>query len=164
MSARTLDASERYCVFSCDEHWYGLPALAVRSIVPCPELTPVPFSDPILAGICHTQNEFLPVVRLRALADSQYDASESADQQVLILLGPNGPWGLLIDRAESLASLEISISSFSNQQDRWAKATLGSASYQNHVLEVLDPVAVFEYASGLIDGFWQNSGSPGLVG
>ncbi|MEL7497472.1 MAG: chemotaxis protein CheW [Planctomycetota bacterium] len=157
MNQQTLDNSERFCVFSCDENWYGVPALAVRSIVPCPELTDVPFSDPILQGISQIQNEFLPVVSLRALTQIQYEATDQSDQQVIVLNGNGGPWGLLIDRAESLATLETSISNFSNNQDRWAKATLGSASYQDHVLQILDPNAVFDYAASLIDGFWANS-------
>lgn len=159
MNRRTLDDSERYCVFSSDDRWYGLPALSVRSIVPCPELTPVPFSDPILMGISHIRNEFLPIVSLQALTQIQYESSSETEKQVMVLLGPNGPWGLLIDQAESLATLETSISNFSNHQDRWTKATLGTASYQNQVLQILDPHAVYEYAASLIDGFWANSGA-----
>lgn len=159
MNHQTLDNTERYCVFSCGDRWYGIPALAVRRIVPCPELTTVPFCDPILQGISHTHNEFLPVVSLRALSEMQYESASEAEQQVLIMLGPDGPWGLLIDQAATLATLETSISNFSNHQDPWTKATLGSASYQNHVLQVLDPHSVYEYAVTLIDGFWSNSGS-----
>ena len=158
MINKTLDQSERHCVFRSDENWYGLPALAVRGIVPRPVLTSTPQSDPILKGVCHTQNEFLPVVSLRALTQIQYETGADTEQQMLILLGPQGPWGLLIDQAVSLASLEISIATYSDAQDRWANTVLGSASFQNRVLDVLDPVALYEYAASLIDGFWQNSG------
>lgn len=162
MSQKALDDRERHCVFCCDDQWYGIPALVVRTIVPCPELTSVPFSDPILVGVCQIQNEFLPVVSLRALTQIQYESVSNGEQQVMVLNGPAGPWGLLVDRAVALASLEMSISSFSNQQDRWAKAILGSATYQEHVLSVLDPAAVFEYARQLIDGYWENSGLSSL--
>lgn len=156
MNQLALDNSERYCVFKSDDNWYGVPALSVRSIVPRPELTSAPHSDPILKGICHIQNEFLPVVSLQALTQIQYETSPESEQQLLILLGPQGPWGLLIDGASALAALEISISTYSNQHDQWAKATVGSATYQNQVLQILDPNAVFEYAASLIDGFWRN--------
>ena len=158
MSQLSLDQTERYCVFRCDDRWYAIQALAVRSIVPRPELTPAPQSDPILKGICHTQNEFLPVISLRALTQIQYETAAGSEQQLLILSGPQGPWGLLIDQADSLATLEIAISNYANSADRWAQATLGSASYRNQVLEVLDPVAVYEYAAGLIDGYWLHGG------
>lgn len=156
MNQLKLDNSERYCVFRNDGSWYGLPALAVRNIVHDPRITPAPYSDPILHGICHTQNEFIPVVSLQALTEIQYDKARPELQQLMILLGPQGPWGLMIDEAVALAALETSISTFSNNQDRWAKATLGSASYQNHVLQILDPTAIYEYAASLIDGFWHN--------
>jgi chemotaxis signal transduction protein len=162
MNQLTLDNSERYCVFQCADRWYGVPAISVRSIVPQPETTSAPYSDPILEGIVHIQNEFLPVVSLQALTQIQYDqASTDSERQLAILLGPQGPWGLLIDKAESLASLEISLSEISDQQDKWARACTGSASYQNQILQILDPTALYEYAASLIGGFWQTE-SPQL--
>ena len=157
MNQLQLDNSERYCVFQCADRWYGVPALSVRSIVPVPAITPAPYSDPILEGIVHLQNEFLPVVNLRSLTEIQYDQTVATDQQLAVLLGPEGAWGLLIDRAETLASLEVAFTEMANEQDRWAKAVLGSASYQNQILQILDTAALYEYASSLIDGFWQGS-------
>ena len=160
MNQLTLDNSERYCVFQCADRWYGVPALAVRSIVPVPTITPAPYSDPILEGIVHLQNEFLPVVNLRALTEIQYETESESDQQLAVLIGPQGSWGLLIDRADSLASLEVSLSEVSNQQDRWAQAVFGSASYKNQILQILDPDALYQYAESLIGGFWQSNSSP----
>ena len=154
-----LDNSERFCVFQSGGSWFGIPALAVKSVVPRPVITSTPHSDPILKGLCHIQNEFLPVVSLQALTQIQYETSPDAEQQLLIILGPQGPWGLLIDQAVSLAVLETSISTFSNQQDQWSKATLGSATYQNQVLQILDPAAIYEYASNLLNMFWQSAGT-----
>ena len=153
-----LDNSKRYCVFQSGGSWFGIPALAVKSVVPRPDITPTPHSDPILKGLCHLQNEFFPVVSLQALTEIQYETSPDAEQQLLIILGPQGPWGLLIDKAVSLADLETSISTFSNQQDTWSKVTLGSATFQNRVLQILDPTAIYQYASNLLDMFWQSAG------
>lgn len=162
MNQRSLDNSERHCVFCSDDQWFAVPAMVVRTIVPCPDLSPVPFSDPILVGVSQIQNEFIPIVSLRALTQIQYESAPSHEQQVMVFNGPAGPWGLLVDRAVALATLEMSIASYSGDQDRWARAVLGSASYQQHVLQVLDPDAVFEYAHQLIDGFWENSGLSAL--
>lgn len=159
MNQLTLDNSERYCVFQCADRWYGIPALAVRSIVPAPPITPSPYSDPILEGLVHLQNEFLPVVNLRALTEIQYETDSAAEQQLAVLIGPQGSWGLVIDRADSLASLEVSLSEVSSQQDRWAQAVFGSASYKNQVLQILDPDALYQYAESLIGGFWQSNSS-----
>ena len=163
MNQVQLDNSERYCVFQCADRWYGVPALSVRSIVPLPPITPAPHCDPILQGIVHLQNEFLPVVNFRSLTEIQYDQNESNEQQLAVMLGPDGAWGLSIDRAEALASLEVAFTEISNEQDRWSKAVLGSASYQNQILQILAPIALYEYASSLIGGFWQSEATSTLT-
>ncbi len=163
MNKVQLDNSERYCVFQCADRWYGVPALSVRSIVPLPPVTPTPHCDPILQGIVHLQNEFIPVVNFRSLTEIQYDQNETTDQQLAVLLGPEGAWGLSIDRAETLASLEVSFTEIANEQDRWSKAVLGSASYQNRILQILAPIALYEYASSLIGGFWESESTSTLT-
>ena len=157
MNQQALDNSERYCVFRNVDGWFGIPALAVRSIVPRPELTQTPHCDPILKGFCHLQNEFVPVVSLIALAQIEYETSPDSEQQLMILHGPQGPWGVLIDQAFALAALEISISTFSSRQDKWSKVTIGSAFYQNQVVQILEPTALYHYASNLLDMFWQSA-------
>lgn len=152
----TLNNEGRCCIFRSGESWFGISALAVRSIVPRPEIMPVPQSDPSLKGICHIQNEFIPVVSLQALSSIQYDTSADAEQQMIILLSPSGAWGLLIDEAAALAELEISISTFTNRNDPWSRVIAGSASWKNQVLQILDPIATSQYASRLLDMFWQS--------
>lgn len=153
-----LDNSERFCVFQCGDSWFGIPALAVRSVVPRPNITPTPHSDPILTGLAHIQNEFIPVVSLQALTQIQYETSPGAEQQLLIILGPQGSWGLLIDQAVSLAALETSISTISNHNDQWSKVTLGSATYQNQFLQIVDPTAIYSYTANLLNMYWQSAG------
>jgi purine-binding chemotaxis protein CheW len=159
MNQLVLDNSERYCVFRSGERLYGISALSVRSIEPRPEITTAPQSDPILTGLCHLQNEFFPVVSLQALTQIQYETPDESEQQLLILHGPMGPWGMLIDQAIGLAALETSISAICHQQDTWSKVTLGSASFQNQVLQILDPAALFRYTSNLIEMFWNSPGT-----
>ena len=144
------------CIFRSGENWFGVAALAVRSIVPRPDISRLPHADASLQGVCHVHNEFIPAVSLRALSSIQYDTSAEDEQQLAILLSPQGPWGLLIDEAATLAELEISISTYSNQNDPWSRVIIGSASWNNQVLQILDPVAMQQYASRLLEMFWQS--------
>lgn len=150
-----LDNLHRFCIFRSGNDWFGIPALAVRSIIPRPELMETPHCDPTLQGICHVQNEFIAVVSFQAIDQVQYDIAPGSEQQLMILNGPQGPWGMLIDQAITLAELETSISTLGGAQDRWSKVIKGSASYENQVLQVLDANALYRYAAGILESFWQ---------
>ncbi len=58
-----LPTAEKYCLFQRATVTFGLLATAVREVAIRPSITVVPDADPLLAGICHIRNEFLPVVR-----------------------------------------------------------------------------------------------------
>lgn len=156
MSNLDFENSERFCVFRSSDTWLGIPALAVRRVEPRPQLTPIPQSDPILLGLAHLQNEFVPVVSLRALTHVQYENSTQLEKQLLVLAGHHGAWGLLIDQVVTLAPLETSYSSFTTQEDRWSAVTVGSATYRDQVLQILEPLALYRYAAGLLEVFWQD--------
>jgi chemotaxis signal transduction protein len=157
MKDSVLNDNSRCCVFRSGENWFGIGALAIHGIVPRPEIAELPHADASLKGVCHIQNEFIPVVSLRALSSIQYETSADAEQQLAILLSPQGMWGLLIDEATTLAELEISISNFSNDSDPWSRVVIGSASWNDQVLQILDPVAIHRYASRLLEMFWESS-------
>ena len=157
MSKNILNDDSRCCVFRSGENWFGIGALAIHGIVPRPEIAELPHADASLKGVCHIQNEFIPVVSLRALSSIQYETSADAEQQLAILLSPQGMWGLLIDEATTLAELEISISNFSDDSDPWSRVVIGSASWNDQVLQILDPVAVHQYASRLLEMYWESS-------
>jgi purine-binding chemotaxis protein CheW len=157
MNQLALDNSDRHCIFQSGDDWFGIPALSIRSIVPRPAISQTPYSDPILQGISHVQNEFVPVISFQSLTQVQYDAAPGSEQQLLIMTGSHGPWGLLIDQAVALSSLETSISTFSGRHDRWSSVTVGSASFQNQVVQILDPTAMYQYASNLLEMYWQNN-------
>lgn len=152
-----FDGSERFCIFQCHEHWYGISALDVQGVSPRPEIRSVPNSDPVLSGISHVHNNFMPVVSLRALAQINYEQDSNSQQQLLTLPGPPGPWGVLIDQVISLAPLEVSISNFSNANDQWSKVLSGSASYRNQVVQILDAKALYQYADSMLKRFWNSS-------
>ena len=150
-----INDSERFCIFRCQDQCYGLPALDVRGVSPRPVIRPVPNSDPTLAGISHVQNEFIPVVSFRALSQVSYSSDAGADQQLLTLPGPSGAWSMLIDQVITLAPLEVSFSSFSCHNDRWSKVVVGSADHRGEVVQILDANALYQYAAGLLEEFWQ---------
>ncbi len=157
MNQFALDNSDRHCVFQSGDGWFGIPALSIRSIVPRPAISRTPYSDPILQGISHVRNEFVPVVSFQSLTQVQYESSPGSEQQLLLITGPQGPWGLLIDQAIALAALETSISTFSGRHDKWSSITVGSATYQNQVIQILDPAAMYQYASNLLEMYWQTA-------
>jgi len=157
MEQLDFDGSERFCIFQCHEQWYGISALDVQGVSPRPEIRSVPNSDPVLSGVSHLHNIFMPVVSLQALAQINYEQTANSQQQLLTLLGPSGPWGVLIDQVISLAPLEVSISNFSNANDQWSKVLSGSASYRNQVVQILDANALYQYADSMLNRFWSNS-------
>ena len=97
MSETLLNDNSRCCVFRSGENWFGIGALAIHGIVPRPEIAELPHADASLKGVCHIQNEFIPVLSLRALSSIQYETSADAEQQLAILLNPQGNVGL-VDR------------------------------------------------------------------
>jgi chemotaxis signal transduction protein len=158
MKNSDLEQSDRFCVFQSGENWFAMPSLAIRGVVPERMVARMPHSDPVLSGICYVQNEFIPVVSLRALLSVEYEAPQNANRQLMILLGSHGPWGLSIDRAVALVPLETSYSTYSNLDDSWSRVVVGSAKYSTHVVQVLDPNAMYQYAARLLDMFWQDHG------
>ena len=155
---KTLDLNEaqKYCIFECNDNWFGFSSLYIRGVIPRPEITALPHSDPVVLGVAHVQNEFLPVISLRALLDVQYESTDN-QQQMMIMSNNQLSWGLLIDRAIGLSELEVSISMLPDHEDMWSKVVTGSASYSNQVLQVLDPDAVYAYAQNLLKRYWNDS-------
>ena len=156
MSRLDLQTSDRYCVFQTGSSWFALPALSVREVSVRPKVDAVPRSDAVLAGICHIRNEFLPVVSLRALS-GETDASATAEQQMLVIVGLDGPWGLLIDRAVALEPLETSFAADSELADGWPGALTGSASHGDEVVRVLDPDRLYRLVVNVLERSWNET-------
>jgi chemotaxis signal transduction protein len=152
----SLDEAQKYCVFECQDIWYGLPSLSIRSVVPRPPRMPLPQCDPVIVGISHVQNEFVPVVSLRSLLDGKYEANR--DEQLLMIMAvPQSVWGVLIDRAIGLTTLETCVSPFSDRFDTWSRISVGSATYGNRVVQVLDPELIYSYTANLLERYWSDA-------
>jgi len=153
----SLETAQRYCVVQSSNAWYGIPCLDVRIVVPRPNITRLPFSDPVIQGVCHVRNEFLPVVSLRSLLNIQYESGES-EQQMIILSNRSSAWGLLVDRTEGLEDLETSYCTLSDGGDAaWSKVIVGTATFGQHVIQVLDTDAIYQDAFQLLESFWSGS-------
>lgn len=143
---------EKYCVFRQAEMLFALPASTVVAVSPEPVVAPVPAADPVLAGIAHVRNEFLPVISLAPLTGSESQAT--AEQQLLVVKGVNGAWAILVDRVHRLETLEISNNQDATEADDWTAAVMGSATVSNEVARVLNPAALYRLVEDLLTTAW----------
>lgn len=151
MTTTEATTCERYCVFHWGTSWFALPALAVREIHPVPKIVPIPTAPSVLAGVCHIRNEFLPVVRLLALTES--DGTTAAEKQVLVLDTGNTCWGLLTERVVALEALEPTHVSDATHGE-WSSALLGSAIYRDQIVKVLEPQRLLRRVESVLDDRW----------
>jgi purine-binding chemotaxis protein CheW len=137
-------ACDKYCLVRASGEEFAVPASQVREIVANVAVITVPGCQTTLAGICHVRNEFLPV--LRCAAEWTQDTDLVGDQPLLIVHGAHGPWALAVDVAIGLASLEPALCLDGALADVWSDAVVGTASYQDRVVRVLDPAALYRSA------------------
>ena len=152
MSVTTME-QERYCVFSASGGRFGLPALSLKQVAPRPLITPVPASHPVLLGLAHVRNEFLPAFSLRTITEFE-EQSRDTENQLLVINSVNGSWGLLIDRTIAVTPLETSFSSLERRGDRWSQVMTGAASYREHVVQILEPTALLQFLVSKLNEGW----------
>jgi chemotaxis signal transduction protein len=154
-ATRSNPAVDNYCVFRCGETWFSLPALSVREVMSSPKLFPVPHCHASLAGLCHVRNEFLPVVHLQVLLGGEAPKN-SRGGQLLIVNTTGVSWAFLIDRAVAIDSLDLSINPDIRLDDGLSAAFLGTATYGEHVVRVLDPNSLYRLAEESLRRGWQS--------
>jgi chemotaxis signal transduction protein len=143
---------EKYCVFERGDALYAILGTSVREVGLRPKISTVPGSHPMLAGLGHIRNEFLPCLRLSD--PSGYDKSLGHESQMVIISGDNGPWGLLVDRVIDLLPLEVSLCSDKQGFQGWLAAAMGSATLDHRVVQVLDERALYRLASETLNRYW----------
>ena len=154
MSSGLAEELEKYCVFRHGGSVFALPANSVVEVSGSPVMVPIPDSDPVLAGVAHLRNEFLPVIELLALA-GEPGADEAVERQLLVVKGTNGPWALLIDRVLGLDFLDISNNHDVYQADDWTSAVVGSATFRTEVTRILEPRTLYQLAESVLQRSWQ---------
>ena len=144
---------EKYCVVRRGTSWFALPAVSVREVCSGATTVPIPRSHPALAGLCHVRSEFLAVLSLVDLAGDQ-GTPLRRDESLLVMTGPSGPWALLVDEVAAIASLEVSIAVDVTATEGWTNAILGSATYQDKVVRILDPNRLYRLAERQLRDAW----------
>ena len=162
MSDAAGNLIEKYCVFRQGTSLFALPANCVVEVSPGPVMVSVPDSNPVLAGIAHLRNEFLPVLELRALMDAEAHRG-SLERQLLVVNGTHGPWGVLVDRVVGLESLEISNNQDLPDADDWTSAVIGAAALHDEVTRVLNPRILYRLAENVLQRSWENTNNNRLA-
>ena len=145
--------SEKYCVFEHAGTTFAILANAIREVSLRPPHARVPDAPPMLAGIVHLRNEFLPLLRDPEVFETE-GKTGPREAQVVIVNGENGPWGLLVDRVIGLVPLEVSLSSGATGNRGLAAAVMGSATLDHRIVRVLDERSLHRSISEQLNRFW----------
>jgi chemotaxis signal transduction protein len=160
MARSELQPDEKYCIVRKGNSWFAIPALSVREITSSDSAIPVPRSHPVLAGLCQLRNEFLPVLRLFDRTEQEPSAPKR-DTPLLVITGLSGTWAFEVDEIAGLASLDVSVDADTRSSDGWLAAVMGSATYRDKVVRLLDANRLYRLAERELRGAW-GEGSEGL--
>jgi chemotaxis signal transduction protein len=143
-----------HCVFRHGPSWLALPAIAVREVLPQPDMVTVPGTPDTFAGLCHVRSEFIPVLNLDSVLSGH---RHSHDQIMLILDDTDGPWAVLVDEVASLQFLEMSDAPESTLNDTQNAAIVGWAIFGETVIQVLDQSRIRQLAEHELSAMWQST-------
>lgn len=153
MNNNDLKTCDRHCIFRAAGSTFAVSALLVCEIAERPPMVSVPDAPGVLAGLCHFRNEFLPVLDLAHFLGTVSSDSRAAEY-ILVLTGDEGRWALLIDRGLALEPLEIAYAASGGT----SQVLVGTASYRDDVLQVLDADTLYQRAVSLLEESWQRVG------
>ncbi|WP_203328982.1 chemotaxis protein CheW [Candidatus Laterigemmans baculatus] len=151
--------SDKHCVFRVGSSWHSMLATSIREVTMTPVLVRVPGSDLLLAGLCHFRNEFIPVVDLNPLLENT-SITRRAAGKMLVIGGAGGNWALLVDEVIALESLETLVHGDARSHDGGATAVLGTATFRDQVVRVLDPNTLYRRAEQRLRSGWSNLSQP----
>ncbi|MEZ6115831.1 MAG: chemotaxis protein CheW [Pirellulaceae bacterium] len=145
-----VSACDQYCLFRTrNREAFAVLATSVREVMPVPNITPIPLSDPLLAGLCHVRNEFLPVVH------SDRRNNDIREKQMMVMFSPTGPWGLLVENVLGLAQLEVSLNSVGADGSGLSAAVMGTASHEHEIIRVLDNNTLLQHFERQLRSHWK---------
>lgn len=151
MTDDKLFQTDKYCVFDCCGETFAVPALSVRSIIPTQELSRLPLSHECLAGLANVHKEIVPVFDLSTLVGV---SGEGPDRQMLIMNSDAGAWGVMIRQVQGLESIEVSFNGPRSDESGWNAVNVGSASFEELFVTVLDPDTLFRMLNGNLRSHW----------
>jgi purine-binding chemotaxis protein CheW len=84
--------------FTLGSEEYAFRIGEIHEIIRPQRVTMIPKTEPHLRGITSLRGKIIPVIDLRTLLMLNGNTAEETKQKILILKGPKGPIGALIDR------------------------------------------------------------------
>jgi len=84
--------------FTLGNEEYAFRISEIHEIIRPQQATLIPKTVPHLLGITSLRGKIIPVIDLKRLLSLEGNAVEQAKQKVLVLKGPKGPIGALVDR------------------------------------------------------------------
>lgn len=153
--------SDKHCMFLCSGDRYCLPALSIRNVAERPQIFPVPLTDSVLAGIAHVEREFLPVFRFAGLLPGK--STSANEDQLLVMADDISPWGLLVDSVVGLETIEVTLNAQRGDVSSWSSAAIGSASWGNDFVTVVDAAGLQRMIASRLDHSWGSTfANPGI--
>lgn len=144
---------ERHCLFRNGGTGFAVPARQVREVSFPPPLVPIPGAPPLLAGICHFRNEFLPVLQWPVLTNKK--GPTAAPTQLLIFEGREGSWALQVDRVTGLEDIEITPATETGYSPGEEEMVVGWGTFRHHSVRVIDSELLYQTARRLLREVWR---------
>ena len=155
MTASTNNVCDQYCVFRADDAEYAVSAELVREVADLVPIVPVPEAPPMLVGMCHLRTEFIPVLGVNSLIGAGQSHLRDASC-LLVIDSEDGPWALIIQRALTLEVLEVGDTDAQGDWDNVSRMTLGTATYRDRVVRVLDASRMYRIAAETLEVQWSS--------
>ncbi len=138
MTAVSPEAGIEVCSVRAGETIFAVPIMRILEILGTPTIQPVPLAPACIGGIVHYRGEVLTAVCLRSLLGlPPYDGAPG----VLVLEGPGGYFGLLVDAVGEVLTVlsEATRATPSTLDDRRKALFAGACKLENGLLVMLDP-------------------------
>jgi purine-binding chemotaxis protein CheW len=105
----SADVSVQLLAFRLAREEYAFRIDEIEEIVRPQGITPIPNTEPYLLGIASLRGKIIPVIDLKKMLSlSVSGEDDNLKRKILILKGPKGPIGALVDRVAGVISLSVS--------------------------------------------------------
>lgn len=137
-------ASTQYVVVRVGSEEYGVPILAVESIIRYEEPTPVPHARPGITGVLNLRGQVVPVLDLSQVLLGR-PLTPSPRARVVVCETEDGPIGLTVDDAREVATVrddQLRPAPQALASGEPVLAVAGMASLDDRLVLLLDPSRV----------------------
>lgn len=94
---RRRENNRQYATFYVAGHFLGVEVGSVQEVFSAQEVTPVPLSSPVVAGLINLRGEIVTAVNLRARLGFPV-SPEGVQAMSVVVRTPDGPINLLVDQ------------------------------------------------------------------